>query len=178
MIEKSYARAVERAFNIWARRDNFCYLYGAKGQRITPGLFEYLVKSEPAHFSKYTAEELERIKNNCIGKIGVDCSGLIALCVDWLPGTYSTGYYNNRKKDFESITAGTAGALVYTTFGGKGRHIGIDVGSGFFIHAGNEFDGVQLCKFSDYPGYWEKSFELNGVDYAGASSVAIDKERG
>lgn len=172
----SYARAVERAFNIWARRDNYCYLYGAKGQRITSELFDYFVKAEPKHFAKYTTEELTKIKQNSIGKIGIDCSGFVALCYDWLPSNYSTGYYNSRVSEFNSITEGTSGALLYSTFNGTGRHIGIDVGSGFYIHSANELRGIEMCRFIDNPGYWEHSFYIANVDYSGASAIAIDHE--
>lgn len=35
------------------------------------------------------------------------------------------------------------GDLLYTTFGGKGRHIGLDIGHGFSMHCGKSLKQFQ-----------------------------------
>ena len=63
------------------------------------------------------------------------------------------------------LCAGVAGSILYTTFGGTGRHIAIDIGYGYFLHSPSEGHTIELGKILDYP--WDISGQSNCVDYSG-----------
>lgn len=114
--------------------NNFCYIYGAKGTKINSRAdVEYFFQAEPAYFKRYSAEEKEQIIRNSIGKIAYDCSGFVGwLCTG--DHQYSAGQIGNAH-GIQTTNAGLAanpeGSILFTTYGGRGRHIGIDVGHGF-----------------------------------------------
>lgn len=83
---------ISRATDLYARRDEFAYFYGAKGQVLTPALIKSLMLSETGYFSRYTKEELEKIYYYSVGKIGIDCSGFINLLTGQT--NWSTGYWD------------------------------------------------------------------------------------
>lgn len=96
----------------------------------------YLIAAEPQYFSRYTPEEIAQIKRNSIGKIGIDCSGLVGwLCTG--DKQYSTGHINNCTK-YNTLQDGPTGSILYTSWGGRGRHIGLDIGNGYTLQAGWE----------------------------------------
>lgn len=182
-VKTHYSNAVMRAYEFYHRRDKLVYLYGCKGQTVTPELIEALWSAYPEHYKKYTPLEKSEIIKNSVGKIGFDCSGFVCACFNWLPLTYSSALYSQAKKEYPDYQSSRTGCMLYTTFGGTGRHIGLDAGSGMFIHMGNEstnvnmkkgIDSVRLDWFTDFPGYWEHYFEHEGVDYSGTSAEVIE----
>lgn len=184
-VKTHYSNAVMRAFEFYHRRNNFCYLYGCKGQIVTPALCQEMFKAYPEHFAKYSEKEKQEIIQNSKGKIALDCSGFVCACFNWLPQTYSTALYGQAKKEYPNYTESRAGCMLYTTFGGTGRHIGLDCGSGLFAHMGNEstnaniakgIDSVRLEWFTNFPNYWEHYFEHEKVDYTGTTAEVIDNE--
>ena len=71
-----------------------------------------------------------------------------------------------------------AGSVLYTTWGGKGRHIGLDIGYGFCLDMGYEStdaavregrDSVRLTRIAETA--WEKSGRSRVLDYTGASNL-------
>ena len=180
-----YSNAIMRAFEFYHRRNNFVYLYGAKGQIATPALIEELFRLEPKHYAKYSAREKSEIICNSVGKIAFDCSGFVCACFDWIKPTYSEALYIQRTVEYPSYKESRAGCMLYTTFNNTGRHIGIDCGSGMFAHMGNEstfknralgIDSVRLEWFENFPNYWEHYFEHKSVDYSGTTAGVIDDE--
>lgn len=151
---------ISRATDLYADRSSFAYFYGAKGQVLTRKLMDSLVLAESAYFAKYTKDEMRNIYSYSIGRIGIDCSGLINLLtgrVNW-----SSGYWQESVNKTDPIS-GTWGNILYTTFGGTGRHIGIDIGQGRFLHAPSEMHSIEMGYIRDYP--WEGSGQLAGVSY-------------
>lgn len=146
---------ISHARELWKDRNDIAYLYGAKGQRCTESVFETLWSAEPTYFKKYTAAQKEQIKNFCMGKRLMDCSGFINECVGDFK--YSTAY-------IESCTNVTTpdktkdGDLLYTTFGRTGRHIGLDIGHGFFMHCPSEMKTLEIGVIADFK--WEKGGTL------------------
>lgn len=180
-IDRTWAVGCWRAFNAYAMREHFCYLYGAKGVRLdSRNRFDALWAAEPSYFAKYTPEEKEEIWKNSQGKIAYDCSGFVAwYCYPFLK-MYSSALWNKRSVE-TSFSAGLAGQLLYTTFGGHGRHIGIDVGNGWCMDMGVEstnanvaagLDSIRMRRLADVD-YWEHSFQVIGVDYTGSTSKEI-----
>lgn len=143
---------IARARQLFSEKSDIAYLYGAKGQRCTDAVFEQLWSAEPSYFKKYNAQQKAEIKNFCVGKRVMDCSGFINKCVGQF--NYSTGYWS-KAKDKTTPADGLDGNILYTTFGGKGRHIGLDIGHGFFIHCPSEGKTLEIGVIADYP--WEGS---------------------
>ena len=148
---------------MYVNRDAYAYFYGAKGQVLTDQVMTNLWNAEPAYFRRYTAEQKKQIFNNSRGKIGSDCSGF-ACKVTGETG-YSASIYAKRTVE-TSLAEGVAGQFLYTTWGGAGRHIGIDAGMGFCLDMGYEStdenvrlhrDSVHLYKIGDVA--WEHSFQ-------------------
>lgn len=161
----NYYNVIQTGMKMFYERHKYAYFYGAKGQRLTDATMDALIASEKNYFSRYSATELAQIKNYSRGKIGYDCSGFLSAITG--QSNYSTGFYNESLNK-TTPTLGTEGNLLYTTFGGTGRHIGLDIGYGYFLHMRKEGNTVEFGKVSDYA--WEKSGQIRGVDYTGAKS--------
>lgn len=146
---------IARARQLWAERDDIAYLYGAKGQRCTEAVFESLWCAEPSYFKKYNAKQKADIKAFCMGKRLMDCSGFINECVGQY--NYSSGYWQ-KATDKTTPKDGLDGNILYTTFDGKGRHIGLDIGHGFFMHCPSEGKTLEIGIIANYS--WEGSGRL------------------
>ena len=146
---------IAKARELYAKRNDIAYLYGAKGQKCTWEVFNSLWDAEPDYFDKYNAIEKNAIWVFCQNKTVMDCSGFINAITGKY--NYSTGYINdcvNRT----TPKCGVDGNLLYTTFGGNGRHIGIDIGHGFFMHCPSEKKTLEIGVIDNYP--WEDSGTL------------------
>jgi len=171
-----FTHAIQRGLNAYRNRDAYAYFYGAKGQMLTDAVMEALWQAEPAYFARYNATQKKEIFNNSRGKIGYDCSGFTGwVCTG--DHQYSTGQINNCSV-ITTPALGVAGSLLYTTFGGKGRHIGIDIGYGYCLDMGYESTNaivasnnhsVRLTRIAETA--WEKSGQSNVLDYTGASNL-------
>lgn len=161
----TYYQVIQNAMKMLYEKHKYAYFYGAKGQKLTDEAMNALIACEKDYFSKYSTSELAQIKQYSRGKIGYDCSGFISAITG--QSNYSTGFYNESVNK-TSPTLGTEGNLLYTTFNGTGRHIGLDIGYGYFLHMRKEGSTVEFGKVSDYA--WEKSGQIRSVDYAGAKS--------
>ena len=155
-----WADVIGNALAIFQQRDNYCYFYGAKGQILTDDVMTALIAAEPSYFAQYSKTKLQEIIDWSKGKVGIDCSGFINLCchqVNW-----STGYWQESLNK-TTPRLGTWGNLLYTTHGGKGRHVGLDVGEGKFLHSPKEMRSIELGLIKEYD--WEGSGQIKGVNY-------------
>lgn len=159
----TYYDVIKNAMQMYHDRYKYAYFYGAKGQRLTNRVMDSLIAAEPKYFSKYSDSDMDAIKKYSFNKIGYDCSGFINAITGQT--NYSTGYYDSCQVK-TTPRDGVEGSCLYTTFGGAGRHIGIDIGKGFFLHMAKEGQSVTFGKISDYA--WEKSGQLKGIDYKGS----------
>ena len=173
MAKRKWSEAVDRGIAAY-RSGQYVYFYGAKDVILTDATMTALIRAESAYFSRYTAEELEQIRRNSRNRRGIDCSAFTALCTG--DKQWSIGQINNCSK-YNSLAAGPPGSILFTTWGGRGRHIGLDAGNGWTLQAGWESTdkailegraGIILSRISDTA--WEKSGESNFVDYTGAAS--------
>lgn len=159
----------------------YCYLYGAKGEKITTrAQVENYFRMEPSYYARYSAAEKEQIIKNSIGRIAYDCSGFVGTCT-W-DHQYSGGQIANAH-DIQTTAAGMssnpAGSILFTTYGGRGRHIGIDVDHGWCCDMAYESTdanvrsgkaGIRLYRINQ-DGYnmrwtpWEKSGMSNVLQY-------------
>lgn len=154
-LPESNVAYIARARQLWAERDDIAYLYGAKGQRCTDAVFESRWSAEPSYFKKYNAKQKADIKAFCMGKRLMDCSGFINECVGQF--NYSSGYWQ-KATNKTTPKDGLDGNILYTTFGGKGRHIGLDIGHGFFMHCPSEGKTLEIGVIENY--HWEGSGRL------------------
>lgn len=161
----TYYDVIKTAMRMFYESYKYAYFYGAKGQILTDETMNALISAEPTYFAKYTTQQLEEIKAYSRGKIGYDCSGFVSAVVG--VENYSTGHYHAGAEKTTPLL-GTEGNGLYTTFGGKGRHVGIDIGYGFFLHMPSEMHTVTLGRIADYN--WEHSFHFANVDYKGAKA--------
>lgn len=157
-----------------------CYIYGAKGVWLKneAHVRQYFAQ-EPGYFSKYSDEEKNQIVRNSVGKYAGDCSNFTGECTG--DKQWSIGQINNCYK-YNSLAAGPTASLLFTSFSGVGRHIGLDVGGtgrgqGLCMHMGWEstdanvragLSGVVFEPIANRP--WERSGQSNLVDYAGVYS--------
>ena len=163
----TWDQAVKNGMFAYYHRDKYAYFYGAKGQVLTDELMDYFISAEPAHFAKFSKEELKAIKDFSRGKIGLDCSGFVGwICTG--DKQYSVGQITNCHDVTSDLVAGVAGSILFTTFGGSGRHMALDIGYGYFLHCPSEGHTIELGKVLDYP--WEKSGQSNVIDYTGATN--------
>ena len=171
-----FTKAIQRGLNAYRNRDAYTYFFGAKGQVLTRKVMDQLWAAEQAYFSKYSIYEKEQIYRNSEGKIGGDCS--------WFTGWICTG---DRQWSYGQISncsiittprEGVAGSLLFTTFGGRGRHIGLDIGYGWALDTGYEStdivvarndQSIRLTRISETA--WEKSGRSRLLDYTGATNL-------
>lgn len=151
---------VKNGLKMLVNKDEYCYFYGAKGEKMDRETMERLYTAYPARYTEWTAEEKERLFDFCEGKIGYDCSGFIGALVDDM--TYS-GALISHCLYTTTPAGGVAGSLLY-----KSGHIGIDIGYGYFLHMPSEFHSVEIGKIGEYD--WATSGEHTNVDYTGASA--------
>lgn len=173
-MAKSWVQVVDRALELF-KSGQVVYLYGAKMVKLTSeaqirGYFQ----REPAYFARYTAEELNQIVRNSLGKYGADCSGFTGECTG--DKQYSIGQINNCSK-YNSLQSGPTGSILFTSWGGSGRHIGLDVGGGLCMHIGWEStdkairEGRAGILFEPIATRaWEKSGQSRVVDFNGTYS--------
>lgn len=175
MPKRKWNEVVDNAIKAF-RSNDYVYLYGAKNVRLTSeAQIRQYFASEPAYFSRYTEAEKAQIIRNSLGHMAADCSGFTGwVCTG--DQQYSIGQIGNCSK-YNTLAAGPTGSILFTTWGGRGRHIGIDAGNGWTLQAGWESTdkailegraGIILSRISDTA--WERSGESNFVDYTGAFS--------
>lgn len=161
----TYYEVIKKALYMFYHRDEYAYFYGAKGQVLTDEVMDTLISLEPAYFSKYTTQELAAYKTFSRGKIGYDCSGFVSAVVG--VANYSTGHYHDGAEKTTPLL-GTEGNGLYTTFGGTGKHVGLDIGYGFFLHVPNMGHTIELGRIAEYE--WEHSFHFANINYEGAKA--------
>lgn len=175
MAKRNWKDVIDRAISAF-RSGEYVYLYGAKNVRLTSeAQIRAYFNQEKAYFSRYTTEELAQIVRNSLGKMAADCSGFTGwVCTG--DKQYSIGQINNCSK-YNTLQAGPTASILFTTWGGTGRHIGLDMGNGLCMHIGwestdkNIREGKAGILFEPITARaWEKSGESNCVDYAGVYS--------
>ena len=173
---KLFTEPIKTALTMYRNRSQYCYLYGAKGAKLNSrqDILNFFA-AEPQYFSKYSDAEKEQIIRNSIGKTAYDCSGFTGHCTG--DQQWSTGQINNCSV-ITTPREGVAGSLLYTTFGGKGRHISLDIGYGWCLDMGYESTdavvarndhSVRLTRISETA--WEKSGRSRLIDYTGATNL-------
>lgn len=158
---KTFDSIIKKAWDVYMNRDNYCYLMGAKGQKIVSrSQFDQIVSWSPEHFSRYNKTQLDEIYNYCLGKTAFDCSGFIY---------YLTGDYNYSAIQWshctqnKSLADGVAGSILYKT-----GHIGIDLGYGLFMHFPIEMHTAEIGWIRNYS--WTHSGLHKDIDYTGSTN--------
>ena len=185
MAKKRWEGVLSDLINAY-RSGEYRYLYGAKDIVLTNATITYLFAAEPTYFSRYTKTELDQIRKACLNRRGVDCSGTSG----WI-GTgdkqWSTGQIANCSQTCAPAAA-KPGYIVYTTFGGTGRHIGVVLskvdGIQYVIHAGWEPTDVNVkagrANIIVQPMSalaWEIAGASNAVDYTGVTDTYAPAEK-
>lgn len=181
-MAKPWKEVIAKAIELMelSLQSKVCYLYGAKGVWLTSeDQIRQYFRQEPNYFRKYSDSEKQQIISNSIDKYAMDCSAFTGLCTGDMQ--WSIGQINNCFK-YNTLAGGPTASLLFTTFSGVGRHIGLDVGGtghgqGLCMHIGWEstdanvkagLSGIVFEPIANRP--WEKSGQSNFVDYAGVYS--------
>lgn len=172
--KRDWKEVIRRAIGAF-KSGKYVYFYGAKDIELTMETMKALVAHSPAYFARYSSEEMAQIYRNSLGKRGIDCSGFTGwICTG--DERYSIGQIENCSK-YNSLAAGPTASILFTTWGGTGRHIGLDIGNGYTLQAGWESTdaairegraGIILRRMDETA--WERSGESNCVNYTGAYS--------
>lgn len=175
MAKRKWSEAIDRGIAAYRTKD-YVYIYGAKNVRLTSeAQIRHYFAMEPAYFARYSESEKSQIVRNSLGHIAADCSGFTGwVCTG--DKQYSFGQINNCYK-YNSLAAGPSGSVVFTTWGGQGRHIGLDSGNGWVLHIGYESTDANIAAgragivFEPIVNRaWERSGQSNVLDYSGAYS--------
>lgn len=180
MAKRTWKNAVDAAIAAYRSHD-YVYLYGAKNVRLTSeDQIRRYFAAEPAYFARYSMQEKEQIIRNSLGHIADDCSGFTGwVCTG--DHQYSVGQINNCYK-YNTLPGGPTGSILFTTWGGSGRHIGLDVGgtgtgTGLCMHMAYESTDAAIRQgragiiFEPIGNRaWEKSGQSNLVSYSGVYS--------
>lgn len=175
MAKKRWEGVLSDLINAY-KSGQYRYFYGAKDDVLSEYTMNELIKHSADYFSRYTSAQIEQIKKRCLNARGVDCSGLTG----W-KGTgdkqWSTGQASNCSEYCAPMQA-KPGYILYTTWGGTGRHIGICLGRCdgvlYAIQAGWEPTdynvelgraNIIITRVADTA--WETAGASNAVDYTG-----------
>lgn len=152
-----------KALEMFNSRDEYCYLYGGKGENIADHEdAEKFFKSYPDYYKKYTPGQKDMIVSDAIGKTAYDCSGFVCHCGNQ-PERNSKGIIDSclptTISDWGFDGHGTSGTVLW-----KEGHIGINRGDGTFIHMAKELGGIEVGRIADYD--WTVCGKLPGIDYS------------
>lgn len=161
----TYRDIIKKCFEMYLHRDQYAYWYGANGAYLSDSTMLYLTATDEgrAYFTRYDQDTLRRLMDWSRGKTGLDCSGFVAEVTGIR--TYSLALWEQAECK-TTPREGPEGSLLFTTFGGKGRHVGIDIGYGYFMHSRSEGHTLEIGRIEGYG--WEGSGRFPGIDYSGA----------
>lgn len=166
----TWEKVVETAKSIYKERENYAYFYGAKGQVLTGPVMDTLIASEAGYFARrYTDQQIQAIKNYSVGKIGLDCSGFVCYVLEKVGAitrdewTYSTALIGRCAVQRPPLEIPAAGIL-YRCPASTGRHVGIDIDHGKFLHMARE--GCSIEMGDNHGGYWEIGGCYPAIDYS------------
>lgn len=151
------------------------YIYGAKGQIMTEELLDYFLSQE--RYKSFSAAEVKQIRKNSLGKVAFDCSGFVGYISDDM--VYSAAQMEHCRNVCPDLATGPAGSKLYTTYGGAGRHIGLDIGYGYCIHIAWESTdanikagkaGIVVDKIIGGRIPWELTGMASNINYAGSDA--------
>lgn len=140
------------------------YVYGAKNQRLTESLLRRLSESYP-NYVKYSKEKKK------IGKVCIDCSGLVAYCasLNYNNNSYNLSHNDSGKRwSISDLSHLRDGMYVW-----KSGHIGLVVvecaGKAYIIEAKGSAYGVTKTEFKKRYKHFMHYGELEDVDYTDAT---------
>lgn len=138
------------------------YVYGMKGTVMTQANFNYLQE-------RYGVKNVWNSDENKVGKVCVDCSGLISWYTGKLKGSTQ---FKNESDAHHILTIGSApiGAAVW-----RQGHIGVYIGNGEIIEARGSAYGVVRTKVKDRDfTHW---FLLNDIEYLQEDDEMVEKSK-
>ena len=135
------------------------YVYGAKGKVLTQANFNYLQNT----YRQYVPNSDE----SKVGKICVDCSGLISWCTGKIKSSAAFAA-ESKKQPINTISLAPIGVAVW-----KAGHIGVYIGGGKIIEAMDSKHGTVLTDVSkrDFT-HW---FKLNDIEYVEEDNEMVEK---
>jgi len=138
------------------------YVYGMKGKVMTQANFNYLQE-------RYGVKNVWNSDEKKVGKVCVDCSGLISWYTGKLKG--STQFKTeSAAHPISTISNAPIGAAVW-----RQGHIGVYIGNGEIIEARGSAYGVVRTKVKDRDfTHW---FLLNDIEYVKEDDEVVQREK-
>ena len=138
------------------------YVYGMKGKVMTQANFNYLQE-------RYGVKNVWNSDEKKVGKVCVDCSGLISWYTGKLKG--STQFKTeSAAHPISTISNAPIGAAVW-----RQEHIGVYIGNGEIIEARGSAYGVVRTKVKDRDfTHW---FLLNDIEYVKEDDEVVQREK-
>lgn len=138
------------------------YVYGMKGSVMTQSAYDYLKRVYPSQ-----VKDSDKYK---VGKVCVDCSGLISWCTGSVRG--SSQYKDTARKvlPISRISEAVPGCALW-----KQGHIGVYIGNGKCIEARGSAYGTVETNVSERP--WTHILWLLDINYVDSVSPATVEEK-
>lgn len=138
------------------------YVYGMKGKVMTQANFKYL-QEEHGVKNVWNSDEMK------VGKVCVDCSGLISWYTGKIKGSSQFKAESNAHP-ISTIDSAPIGAAVW-----RDKHIGVYIGNGEIIEARGSKYGVVRTKVKDRDfTHW---FLLNDIEYLEEDEEMVTTEK-
>lgn len=138
------------------------YVFGMKGTVMTQANFNYLQE-------RYGVKNVWNSDGKKVGKVCVDCSGLISWYTGKLKGS-SQFKAESVAHPISTIASAPIGAAVW-----RQGHIGVYIGNGEVIEARGSAYGVVRTKVKDRDfTHW---FLLNDIEYVEGDEEMVSKEK-
>lgn len=143
------------------------YVYGAKqthdtGDPLSRSAYEYLRQAYPNYVHDSDAAK--------IGKVCVDCSGLISWCTHLLRGSSAYKATATKVLPISRISEAVPGCALW-----KQGHIGVYIGGGWCIEARGSAYGTVKTRVADRP--WTHILWLLDIDYTKAEAATVAEKK-
>lgn len=130
------------------------YVYGAKGEVLTQEVLDRLARENPSMFtSAYKAKA-----GKYMGRVCVDCSGLISWYTGIQRGSYSFHDTAVQRVSIDHLSESMVGWALW-----KPGHISVYIGGGYCIEAKGIDYGTIKSRVAATP--WQKVLKLSDIEY-------------
>ena len=160
---RTWDEVVKKALEVYLHRDEYAYWYGAKGQVLTDSTMRALIAAEPEFFSKYSNAQIRQFMDFARGKIGLDCSGFVALCTGI--NTWSGGLWDRCYDRSSDVYQCVAGGLLW-----RPGHCAVDIGYGYGLDFPRQGSTCELFRHKEGKRDWTGCGKLSGIDYSGSDN--------
>ena len=163
-LMRTWDQVIKDALYYHLHKDDYAYFYGAKGEKLTDSVMDYLIAAEPEYWKRYDEATMKKIRKYSKNKIGFDCSGFIARvtgCNAW-----SGSIWQRCTHKSTDMYSGPAASILW-----KEGHVALDIGYGYFLHFPSELHSCELGRISETGDFFKGTGMLTSfINYEGATN--------